>query len=178
MAACREPAPPTPSFTWLTPPEWKSETIPFPLEFAPSLPYRGVEEVRFSPHFFDAKADTYFSYSFAWIIEGGPPIAPEQLASDVRTYFFGLMHAVGREKHKTYLESSFSAQVEADGPRYRGVVNIVDAFGDGHAVVLRLDAEASTCSGHRVLLVTLSPRPEGDAVWQSLLEQRRTFHCP
>ena len=40
-----------PSFTWPVPDGWRSETIPFPLEFAPSIPHRGVEEIRFAPGF-------------------------------------------------------------------------------------------------------------------------------
>jgi hypothetical protein len=49
---------PAPRFAWPAPPGWKSETIPFPLDFAPDIPHRGVEEVRFEPRFFDPAADT------------------------------------------------------------------------------------------------------------------------
>src|SRR5262245_33462421 len=35
------------SFQWPIPEGWQHETIPFPLEFAPDLPYQGVEELRF-----------------------------------------------------------------------------------------------------------------------------------
>ena len=68
-------ASPPPVFTWPAPTGWRKETIPFPLDFAPSLPYRGVEEVRFAPHFFDAPAETYFTYSFAWILDDRAPIS-------------------------------------------------------------------------------------------------------
>jgi hypothetical protein len=32
---------------------WRTETIPFPLDFAPELKYEGVEELRFSPWMFE-----------------------------------------------------------------------------------------------------------------------------
>src|SRR5262245_24178101 len=61
-AACgaEVPDPPSPpavrsttGFDWPVPAGWKHETIPFPLGFAPGLPFHGVEELRFAPGFFD-----------------------------------------------------------------------------------------------------------------------------
>ena len=168
-------------FAWPSPPGWKAETIPFPLEFAPALPYRGVEEVRFAPHFFEPTADTYFSYSFAWVLEDPRPVPPEELAESIRAYFQGLAQAVGSEKHAVYDPSAFSARVEVMDPaRDRGVVKMVDAFGDGRGLSLDLEAESSLCGGRRVLLVSLSPHPTkdvGDPVWAGLRAQRATFQC-
>src|SRR6187402_1986296 len=69
LPAC---APGKPAFAWPTPAGWRSETIPFPLDFAPSLPYRGTEELRFAPGFFEPTSETYFTYSFVWLVEGEP----------------------------------------------------------------------------------------------------------
>ena len=44
---------------WEVPAGWRSEVIPFPLDFAPSLTHRGFEEIRFAPGMFDP-ADTLF----------------------------------------------------------------------------------------------------------------------
>lgn len=41
-------------FTLPIPEGWRTETIPFPLEFAPELSYEGYEELRFSPGMFKA----------------------------------------------------------------------------------------------------------------------------
>jgi hypothetical protein len=46
-------------FDWPVPEGWKRETIPFPLDFAPGLSFRGVEELRFAPGFFDPAASSY-----------------------------------------------------------------------------------------------------------------------
>ncbi len=46
------------------PSDWRPEVIPFPLGFAPDLGLEGVEELRFAPGMFDAKAADYFSYCF------------------------------------------------------------------------------------------------------------------
>jgi hypothetical protein len=168
----------SPAFTWPTPPGWKPETIPFPLEFAPDVRHRGVEEVRFEPRFFDATADTYFTYSFAWVLDEPRPPSADELASDLHRYFAGLMRSVGQEKHATYPDAAFDAQVTADSPaHYAGEVHTVDAFGDGRAVVLHLDAHALACGAKSVVLVSLSPHVPSDATFQALLAQRATFGC-
>jgi hypothetical protein len=169
---------PSPAFDWPAPTGWKSETIPFPLDFAPELAHRGTEEVRFAPHFFDAKADTYFTYSFAWVLSDERPVTPDALAAEMPVYFRGLARAVGEEKHAKYDDGAFGAHVEAvDATHARGTVRAVDAFGDGRALALNLDAEWTTCGARHVLLVSLSPHTPGDATWQVLLDQRRTFRC-
>ncbi len=47
VAAAEEVA--VPSFFLPTPEGWQTETIPFPLEFAPEIKYEGLEELRFAP---------------------------------------------------------------------------------------------------------------------------------
>ena len=167
-----------PVFTWPAPEGWKKETIPFPLDFAPDLPHRGAEEIRFAPHFFDPAAPTYFSYSFAWVIDDPAPPPADQLSAEFRRYFAGLMGEVGKEKGAAYPASAFDARVDSDrAGHYGGVIHAVDAFGDGRPLVLHLDAQSSTCRKKTVLLVTLSPKDPDDAVFAALLAQRGTFRC-
>ena len=47
----------------------EGRTIPFPLDFAPNLPYRGTEELRFAPGFFDPSAAGSWSYAFVWFVD-------------------------------------------------------------------------------------------------------------
>lgn len=166
-------------FTWATPPGWRSETMPFPLSFAPSLPYGGVEELRFAPHFFDQTADTYFTYSFAWVLEptgeGVVPFTAEQFASDLRTYFAGLASAVSKSPLDP---SAHHAEVLAvDTARYAGTVQTVDAFGGGRALTLHIEGESSLCAGRRGVVTSLSPRAPNDAIWHVLAKQRKSFQC-
>jgi hypothetical protein len=174
LAACHSQG----AFTWPVPEGWKSETIPFPLDFAPDLPHRGVEEIRFEPHFFDASADTYFTYSFAWVLDDPRPPTDAELGSDLTRYFRGLMTSVGKEKHATYPDGAFGASVTSPSPgSYAGTVTTVDAFGDGRALTLHLDATSVACGSKNVVLVSLSPHAPGDPVFQALLAQRATFRC-
>ena len=49
-----------------TPDGWRTETIPFPLDFAPELEYEGLEELRFSPGMFAEMKTDFWSYAFVW----------------------------------------------------------------------------------------------------------------
>ena len=55
-------------FTFPTPPRWRTETIPFPLEFAPELAYVGLEELRFAPGMFKAGAEDFWKSKSGWFI--------------------------------------------------------------------------------------------------------------
>lgn len=81
---------------WGVPTGWRTEVIPFPLDFAPSLPYQGLEELRFSPDFGKADRPLFFTYAFVWAIKGDQPPSVEQLSKDMKVYFDGLMIAVAK----------------------------------------------------------------------------------
>src|SRR5262245_14582472 len=95
VVACRSSAP----APWPVPEGWRSELIPFPLEFAPSLPHHGLEEIRFAPGFFDPAAPGYWSYTFVWRLDTSPPFDDAVVAAELTTYFRGLIAAVD-EKHE------------------------------------------------------------------------------
>lgn len=87
-----------PPITWSPPTGWKTETIPFPLDFAPSLPYTGYEELRFSPDFGKADQPLFFTYAFLWVIPATVELTRAQIERDLKIYFDGLMTAVAASK--------------------------------------------------------------------------------
>ncbi|MBX3230478.1 MAG: hypothetical protein KIT84_02905 [Labilithrix sp.] len=164
-----------PAFSWPIPDGWRAETIPFPLGFAPSIPYRGVEELRFAPRFFDPSSPTYFTYSFAFVLEGTPAIGPEVFASDLHTYFTGLASAVTGAPSDPSLHVATIAE-GADG-RLRGTVRTIDAFGDRRTLDLHLEAETFTCGERRVVIASLSPHAPASPIWSALATVRGSFRC-
>ncbi|HEU4726455.1 MAG TPA: hypothetical protein VFT22_01140 [Kofleriaceae bacterium] len=93
------PAPPAEPTTksagpWQTPERFRSETIPFPLDFAPAVAHRGFEELRFAPGFFDPAAPGYWSYAFVWRTEDDAALDAAALGAELTTYFRGLIDAV------------------------------------------------------------------------------------
>ena len=168
VAACggRAPAasvqPAVPPATWPVPPGWRSETIPFPLDFAPALAHRGVEELRFPPGFFDPASPEYWSYAFVWRLEDDPPIDAAALGSELTAYFRGLIDAVDKDKKISARETIVAtAAVSAEPAGFTLTAHVFDAFGTGQAIDLGGHAARIACpGGGAVWTFVLSPRPE------------------
>jgi hypothetical protein len=174
-----------PAFTWPAPEGWRSETIPFPLGFAPDLPYRGLEEIRFAPAFFNPEAPGYFSYAFVWWLEGNPTLDNTTLERDLARYFAGLCGAVGGKKF-SFDPSRFKATLAPGAPRagaqtFEGTIDAYDPFEKGGGRELTLNVELSTrdcaAASRRVLMVVASPKPRSDAIWKELEAREAAFHC-
>jgi hypothetical protein len=177
--SCATPKSPPPAkqtqVIWPSPAGWKKETLTFPLDFAPSLPYHGHEALRFAPSFFDANAETYFTYTFAFILDDAPAFGAEGFATHLRTYFQGLMSAVGKKPSPMELHA---VTLAADDPRhFHGTARTVDAFGDGRKLELQVAGETFLCGERRIILASLSPRPTTDPIWSTLADVRHALQC-
>ena len=161
---------------------WKHETIPFPLGFAPGLPYRGTEELRFAPGFFQPDASTYWSYAFAWSLEDPPRFDAPTLSPVLREYFSGLSFAVGKEKYPMDPERfrvEFAPRAEGGSTMLAGEVRTYDPFVTGEPIELHVEVRLRDCprAGGPVLTFLLSPRPFGDAVWEALHACEAGLRC-
>jgi len=158
-AAVPSPAPPptadVPSPTWRVPDGYKTETIPFPLDFAPSLKHTGVEELRFAPGFFKPDQPGYFTYTFVWAIDDVPewPLVRDEL----HAYFRGLMEAVGKGRKLAVPASAFDVRLTADADHARGTIAAFDAF-MGRDVHLNAEAFRSRCAKGAVYAFAISPK--------------------
>ncbi len=191
IAACKSTPPTAPSSSsppseahldWPVPVGWKRETIPFPLEFAPGLPYRGTEELRFAPGFSQPGSSTFWSYAFAWLLENPPRFDAASLAPVLREYFSGLALAVGKEKYPMDPERfrvELAPKVEGGRTILAGQVHSYDPFATGEAIDLNVEARLRDCprAGRPVLTFLLSPRPFGDAVWEGLHVCESDLRC-
>ncbi len=166
-----------PAVRWPLREGWRREVIHFPLDFAPAIAHRGIEEIRFAPQFFDAKAPTYWSYVFAWALDDDAPLDRAGIERNLVAYFRGLDEAVGGAKHQTFAATRYQARLEGDGP-WHGTVDAYDPFTTGAPLTLHVRVEPQRCVAPKQLLaVTASPRPEDDPVWRELEETRATLAC-
>ena len=157
LAACGHAAPQHPRNPWPLPSGWRDETIPFPLEFAPTLAHRGVEFVRFAPGFFKPLAPGYWSYAFAWRLDDAADLDGDALASELMTYFRGLIAAVD-EHHQ--IADAERAQIHVTAtPSATGVAltaRVYDAFGSGAPVDLAGTAARTSCGSGALWVMTLA----------------------
>ena len=79
------------------PADWRAESFVFPLQFAASIPYQGVEYVRFAPSWTRFDSEGGFSYVFLWDVKT-QPVTPEDLEDYLEVYFAGLMRNVGLQR--------------------------------------------------------------------------------
>jgi hypothetical protein len=177
------------SFQWPLSEGWRQETIPFPLEFAPDLPYKGVEEIRFAPGMFKPDQAGYWSYAFVWWLDGRPALDAPELTSSLQRYFAGLCESVSKEKGQSIDAAKISASVHSvAGPRlelghavsaFAGTVDSYDPFATGKPIVLNVEVWVWDCdrSGKRAAIVLASPQPASAPIWTSLRKRRDEFVC-
>jgi hypothetical protein len=182
----------SPTRDWPVPAGWKSETIPFPLDFAPKLAHRGVEELRFAPGMFDPTAPGYWSYAFVWWLEDRPLQDGAALGAELTEYFRGLLGMVAEQRAARPKAgapaapiidpSAISCSLRSDGERgawqqFAGEAVVLDAFGDGRRVPLRLvvlQRDVAT-AGRRAVLVLASPADRALPIWRQLDEVAGSF---
>ncbi len=178
LAASPPPAPHLP-----VPEGWRTEVIPFPLDFAHS--FRGVEHLRFAPGFMKADSENSWSYVFVWVVERGPAFTRERLTADLTTYFDGLARAV--EKKEAYDPVKAAAKVTlevapattAGRTAFRGTLAVWDGFTRHGTVTLNAQLEVFECAAEKkaVVLFRGSPQPASHPIWKSLDALAAGFTC-
>lgn len=171
-------------FEWILPEGWRAETIPFPLGFAPDLPYSGIEELRFAPGMFKAGSDDFWSYAFVWWLDGDTHFDAARLSADLEKYYAGLSLAVegeGFDPAKAAAVASLAPPRGSKLPesRWVGTLSTHEPFTTHTKVELQLEVESTHSERfHRTAVIFLvSPQPPGHAVWKALAELRDAFRA-
>jgi CubicO group peptidase (beta-lactamase class C family) len=155
------------------PDEWRREKYRFPIPFAPDIPHKGIEDVRFPKDWSEAESEFFWSYVFAWRIQTAQKVSSESLESDLEAYFNGLMKVVNKDRKAVPLKASALLQEEKHTGKeiyYEGSINIYDAFFSYQALKLNLKVKhyPSPQEGKTTLLFYFSPRGFEEPVWGKL----------
>ena len=73
---------------------WGIERFLIPISFAPKIPYRGVEDIRFTPGWGKAESADYWSYVFLWYLDGQQKITAKIVENNLKKYYSGLVKAI------------------------------------------------------------------------------------
>lgn len=198
LAVPTEAHPDTPAFdaaSWqapyqlAVPPGWQSERFALPIGFAPQIPYRGVEDIRFAPGWSKASSDEYWSYAFLWYLDGAQRPSAKTLATHLQTYFDGLVVAnsgadAGDATAKALFTTKTSASLrkvvpgKGDAATYRGTVNTRNYMTQA-PLTLHAMIHVKRCPGSNktFLFFKLSPKPFAHMVWQGLHALWAGFAC-
>ena len=146
--------------SWAVPEGFRSEQIPFPLDFAPTLAHRGVEELRFAPGFFDPATPGYWSYAFVWRVEDAAALDAAALARELEVYFRGLLTAVDAKAVQASRDPiAVTAAPSADG--FAITARVVDSFKTKQPLTLVGVAERRACPSGALWIFTLAPEKSG-----------------
>jgi hypothetical protein len=168
-----------------TPQGWRTETLPFPLDFAPELEFEGVEELRLSPGMFDETSEDFWSRAFVWWVPEATHFSTERLENDLETYFLGLTGGVAAARQLDPGKPDFDVRLEPvdvttpAGREWTGTVRTFDIFTTQQPIRLnvRIDIQGCTEKGHLAVFFQLSPQPFRNAIWAVLGDVRQDFRC-
>lgn len=172
-------------YNFLTPEKWTTETFPLPPAFAPTIQYKGMEDIRFAPGWANPASDEYWTYAFVWWIDGEQTINDTTLANHLQAYYTGLVagnaksNAVAKQKLIPAVAVIKKITTAAgDIETYKGDITMQDYMDLGlKQLVLHATIHKKQCAGHTALLFQLSPKEETHAVWNGLNKLNTEFNC-
>lgn len=162
---------------------WGIERFPIPIDFAPTIVYKGVEDIRFTKGWGDAKSPEYWSYAFVWCLDGSPVITADSIVMNLNRYYDGLIarNVVKRNipaemLFKTSTVLTRSAPASADQNTFEGTVSMLDYMGK-KPMKLNLIVHLKKCGTKTIVFHQLSPQPHSSAVWKGLQSLWSDFSC-
>ena len=143
---------------WPLPASWRSETIPFPLSFAPSLQHEGVEELRFPPQFLKPNSTNYWSYAFVWRLRDPARLDASALGAELTQYYRGLLVAVDAEKKQITSPDEIVATATLEpGGSFTLAAHVLDGFNQAQPIDLTGTARRISCGSGALWVFVVAP---------------------
>jgi len=166
------------------PVNWQFERFALPPEFAPNIPYKGVEELRFSPGMFVKDSASYFTYAFVAELDNINSISQDNIRDYLLEYFKGLCSSTAKQRNLSIDASKINVAIQknqnAGGDAfYDGTLNIFGVFADGAPVKLNVEIKVMNDKASKIYLVFIaSPLDKTDNLWKELHSIQRDFKIP
>jgi len=163
---------------------WDVERFLIPISFAPAIPYKGVEDIRFTPGWAKKTTNEYWSYAFLWYLEGTVALDANTIENNLKAYYSGLIK-VNSDSAKIAdklfpVTSSIRARTteKEDLKTFEGSVTMLD-YMSKQAITLNVVIHVRICAGKDKTFVfhELSPMPYSDDVWKRLHQLWVNFKC-
>jgi hypothetical protein len=167
------------------PVNWGSEHFSIPISFAPSIAYKGVEDIRFTPGWAKKESDEYWAYAFLWYLDGNIQLDAKTIEKNLSAYYTGLLYA-NLDTTKIKSDQITPAKVavakianEKDASAsFEVKVNTLD-YMTWKPFQLNLRIHVRSCSGENKTMVfhEVSINPYNNAVWSKLHELWKSLRC-
>lgn len=155
---------------------WDVERFLIPIEFAPQIPYKGVEDIRFTPGWGNIKSDEYWTYAFLWYLDGSPKINKKIIEDNLRAYYTGLVSRnikPGKiSADKIISTKTFVKQVttyKGDTKTFNGTIEMPD-YMEQKPMILNciIHIKPYKQKNKTFIFNELSPRPFTDSTWVNI----------
>lgn len=167
------------------PNDWGVERFLLPPAFAPQITYKGVEDIRFTPGWGNAKSEEYWSYTFLWYLDENPQLNKTSLERYLKAYYTGLLKIntdsskyAGEKPIPVITRFKPAKPLPQDTASYTGTVRMRD-YMTRQPITLHCRMHATFCkeTGKTIYFFELSPQPFTHIVWKSLDELWEGFRC-
>ncbi len=168
------------------PANWSFERFTLPPVFAPGFPYKGAEELRFSPGMFNKDSASYFTYCFVAQLDNTVTISQDDIRNYLLEYFKGLCSSTASDRKLSVDTSKITVAIEkkkntaANEIIYDAVLHIFGVFTDGAPVKLNMEIEVQrdTAANKVYLVFIASPQEKKNEIWKELYMIRKDFVMP
>lgn len=170
----------TPTSVLESPESWTGEIIPFPIDFAPGIALKGIEELRFAPGWSDSTSEAFWTYAFVWYVEPGPKLTEQLLTSYFDQYYDGLMQAVLTENKLDSIkpDPTLSLFLKTD-KGFKGKMRVFDSFFTRDYFTLYIRVREAYCPEEEKQLISchISPQPFEDKIWEAFGQIKAKVSC-
>ena len=163
---------------------WDVERFLIPISFAPSIPYKGVEDIRFTPGWAQKTSNEYWSYAFLWYLDGKVALDAKTIENNLKAYYTGLIK-VNSDSSKIAgkffpVTSSIKSRTteKEDLKTFEGSVTMLD-YMSKQPITLNVVIHIRSCAGKDKTFVfhEISPMHYSDEVWKRLHQLWVNFKC-
>ena len=153
--------------------DWGKEFFHFPLHFAEEIPFKGVEEVVFPKNWIKKDSSEFWSYVFVWALDNKQAVTAQELETNLKLYFDGLIGGLSRVDKSKLTEATMQFKRNTDSKdtvTFTGKLNIFDGFATQEPITLNARIYSNYCSekNQLILLFRFSPQPFNHPVWDKL----------
>jgi hypothetical protein len=167
------------------PKDWGIERFEIPINFAPQILYKGVEDIRFTPGWAKVKNDEYWTYAFLWYLDGNVKTDEKIIAGNLKAYYTGLINsntdsAKAASSKPIPVTTAFKKVTTSkdDVATFTGTINMMD-YMQQQPITLNCIVHLKSCpeDDKTILFYEISPKPFGHSNWNKLNQLWLDFSC-
>jgi hypothetical protein len=172
-------------YSFEAPKGWGTELFALPADFAASMSFKGVEDIRFAPGWGDSSSAEYWSYTYLWWLDSTSVIDAATLQKNLQVYYDGLVgrnivsRKIPAEKVVPTITSIRKIKTAVgDSQTFSGTIKMLDYMAQ-RPITLNAVIHIKKCvdEQHQAISVELSPQQSRNVIWEKMESIQSHFSC-